>query len=198
MAEVAGVALGPISMAALFNNALECFHLVRIGKAFGEDYDTFQIRISLLQLRLSQWGEAAGLDKAKEGDLLPFPESAKKAREALAQVTALLDKANSKVGGRDRQASDSQFTENVRAVCEKVRDMSISRTNKAKPPTFLTKTNWALTGREEVLGLVDSISGLLNDFIPAFSADRVIRSRSEACQKDAKVLAKQESNGRER
>jgi hypothetical protein len=43
-----------------------------------------------------------------------------------------------------------------------------------------------------VLGLVDSISGLLNDFISAFSADRVIRSRAEACQNDPKELAKQD------
>jgi hypothetical protein len=71
MAEIAGVGLSVISMAALFNNALDCLQLVRVGKAFGEDYDTFQIRISLLQLRPSQWGEAAGLDKAKEGELLP-------------------------------------------------------------------------------------------------------------------------------
>lgn len=54
MAESAGLALGAIGVAALFNNDIECFQLVRIGQDSERDTETYQIRLNLLQLRLSQ------------------------------------------------------------------------------------------------------------------------------------------------
>jgi hypothetical protein len=61
MAEVAGLALSALGVAALFNNALDCFQQVRIAKNFGRDFETYQCKLNLLELRLSQWGEATGI-----------------------------------------------------------------------------------------------------------------------------------------
>ncbi|KAI4667497.1 uncharacterized protein J4E79_002185 [Alternaria viburni] len=50
MAEAAGLTLGALGIAALFNNALECFQYVRVAKDFGQDFETYRIRLHLSEV----------------------------------------------------------------------------------------------------------------------------------------------------
>jgi hypothetical protein len=90
MAEAAGLALSALGVATLFNSSLEClecFQLVRIGEAFDQDVETYQTRLNLIQLRLSQWREAMCLDHIDEQHQLPFREGdVKTAQRVLQQI----------------------------------------------------------------------------------------------------------------
>ena len=188
MAEAAGIALSAIGIAALFNNALECFQLYRVGQAFGQDFETYQIRLDLLQLRLSQWGEAVGLDKVGENDKLPFDNiNLELAQRALDQIVSLFDKATTKVDNHDPAAAEANPSAKLRNLCGKMHGLSVKRMNKAREPSMLTKTKWALIGRKEVDDLVKSISDLLTEFIAAFPTD-IIKKQEELCIADAAEL----------
>lgn len=62
--------------------------------------------------------------------------------------------------------------------------------NQSVKTSLLTKTKWAITGREEFANLVDSISGLVNELIAAFPAEQLVKKREELCLVDAVELLK--------
>lgn len=61
--EIAGMAIGAVSLLSMFENAITCFTRVRMVKTFGSDLLLFMIRLEVLDLRLTRWGEAAGLNE---------------------------------------------------------------------------------------------------------------------------------------
>lgn len=54
MAEPFGIASGEISIASAFTTCVDAFEYVHIGRRFGKDYQTDQLRLTLLRLRLSR------------------------------------------------------------------------------------------------------------------------------------------------
>ena len=63
MAEAAGLAVGVVALAGLFNNTVECFHYVQLGRAFEKDFKTAQLKLDACELRLSRWGAPLGLHR---------------------------------------------------------------------------------------------------------------------------------------
>jgi hypothetical protein len=184
---MAELALSTIGLAGLFSNALECFQLVRVGQSFGRDVETFQCRLNLLALRLSQWGEAAGLNSITEGDELHFSkDNIDVARDALQQIVTLFQSARQRSQGRDRRATESDFSASMKAMCAKIRDLSFSRINKKAKPNVFNKASWALIGHQEFENLVNSISSLVDDLIAAFPAKAM--RLEELCEADAAEL----------
>ncbi|KAF9630680.1 putative small s protein [Lasiodiplodia theobromae] len=45
---------------SLLDTALGCFELVQIARSFDQDLNSHRIKLDIIQLRLSRWGEAAG------------------------------------------------------------------------------------------------------------------------------------------
>ena len=63
MAEAAGLAVGVVALAGLFNTTVECFEFVQLGRTFGKDFQTSQLKLDSARLRLSRWGKSLGLDE---------------------------------------------------------------------------------------------------------------------------------------
>lgn len=61
MAEASGFRSGVIGLAKLFNNAIDYFEYIHIGKNFGGDFKTYLLKLDNAMSRLSRWGEAIGL-----------------------------------------------------------------------------------------------------------------------------------------
>src|SRR5688500_4984884 len=79
--EVTGFAFTVISLAGLFNNAVQCFEYVKLGQDFKLDFTTGQINLDLAQKRLSRWGKALGLDIVEsEEEHLPVNRSSQEER----------------------------------------------------------------------------------------------------------------------
>ncbi|KAF9767059.1 hypothetical protein IL306_000423 [Fusarium sp. DS 682] len=62
MAEIFGVVASALSVAALFNNAVDCFEYIQLRHSFGTDYQTCQLKLDIARLRLSRWGEAVEIN----------------------------------------------------------------------------------------------------------------------------------------
>ncbi|KAI1068455.1 hypothetical protein LB507_004343 [Fusarium sp. FIESC RH6] len=62
MAEVFGAVAGAISVTALFNECIDCFHYIQIARHFGQDFSRYQLRLDVARCRLSRWGAAANVN----------------------------------------------------------------------------------------------------------------------------------------
>ncbi|KAK3379429.1 prion-inhibition and propagation-domain-containing protein [Lasiosphaeria ovina] len=79
MAEMFGTVVGALGVVDLFNNCVDCFEYVQMGRHFGRDYERCQLKLKVAQLRLSRWGEAIAINEdlrfamgAKPEDLVQF------------------------------------------------------------------------------------------------------------------------------
>ena len=63
MAEAAGLVVGVVALAGLFNNTVECFEFVQLARTFGKNFQTSQLKLDNARLRLSRWGESLHLDE---------------------------------------------------------------------------------------------------------------------------------------
>jgi Prion-inhibition and propagation len=65
MTDPVSLALGVVSLVTAvtgtFTSTVECFQYVQLGRAFGRDFNKYQIRLHALQMRLSRWGLSVGL-----------------------------------------------------------------------------------------------------------------------------------------
>lgn len=48
------------SVISLFTFAVDCLGRIQLVRDFIHDFNTHQLKLDLIQLRLSRWGEAAG------------------------------------------------------------------------------------------------------------------------------------------
>jgi hypothetical protein len=55
MAEVAGLAIGGVALASLFDTCMRTFKRINAGKNCGRDYQEAALKITLLGNRLSRW-----------------------------------------------------------------------------------------------------------------------------------------------
>ena len=53
MAEVAGLALSVVTLVGLFNNTVDCFKYVQLGRGLGKSFQTSQLKLDNARLRLS-------------------------------------------------------------------------------------------------------------------------------------------------
>jgi hypothetical protein len=62
MAETAGLVVGVVALAGLFNNTVECFEFVQLGRTFRKSFQTSQLKLDNARLRLSRWGKSLSLN----------------------------------------------------------------------------------------------------------------------------------------
>ena len=63
MAEIFGTVASALSVAALFNNCVDCFEYIQLGRRFGQDYERPQLKVDIAKTRLSRWGEAVAIHR---------------------------------------------------------------------------------------------------------------------------------------
>ena len=96
--EAAGLGVGVVALAGLFNNAVDSYNYVRVGKHYSRDFETSQIRLDLSRLQLSRWGEASGLTSSvltttQLPTALGSADDIAKAEKALGNIVNLLNNA---------------------------------------------------------------------------------------------------------
>ncbi|KAI4639908.1 hypothetical protein J4E93_008707 [Alternaria ventricosa] len=194
MAEAAGLTLGALGIAALFNNALECFQYVRVAKDFGQDFETYRIRLHLSEIRLSHWGSVVGVtDTDNETPLHCSPGEQEIAQRTLRQIIKLFQATEDKAKSLERRSSEPELSDRMRKLCDNMNKLALGRTNKASKAKdgLYTKTKWALFSREGFIKLVESITNLVNELIAAFP-DGIKKNRERLCNEDVEELVANE------
>ncbi|ORY18352.1 prion-inhibition and propagation-domain-containing protein [Clohesyomyces aquaticus] len=166
--EAGGLAVGLVALASLFNNAVDCFEYVQLGRSFGTNFQTSLLKLDNARLRLSRWGQAVGLSGNLEEvqslqEATVQKEDIAKAERLLGQIMELFadtEKISTKYK-RSVKLDDSSLT------ILNMRKLSIKRQNGTK---LLQKVKWALYEEKHFKRLIEDIINLVGDLLEVFLA----------------------------
>jgi hypothetical protein len=183
MAEAAGLVVGVVALAGLFNNTVECFEFVQLGRTFGKDFQTSQLKLDSARLRLSRWGKSLGLDDDARDTVslqgrFRSETNLKHAEALLGQIVELFAEAEG-VSSRYRGRAEPQdgslavydpqtdLDPAMAKLHEKMRQLSIERQNRSG---VRQKAKWALYQEKQFRRLIEDITELVNDLDNLFPA----------------------------
>lgn len=189
---MAELALGVVSLAGLFNNAVDSYGYVRLGQQYARDFQTSQTKLDLSRLQLSRWGAALGLDAhPTQARSLPAlsvsPDEVQQAEAALHQITELLDDASiasKRFEARTKQAeSTTALDPDDIALHKKISSLVLRRL----PETAIVKkTAWALYGKNDLDRLISDITELTSQLVALFPAR--VSVQKELCAEEVQEM----------
>ncbi|KAK5705916.1 hypothetical protein LTR17_021247 [Elasticomyces elasticus] len=154
MAEAFGIIAGAISIAAIFNNCVDCFGYIQMGRTFGRDFETCQIRLDLARIHLSRWGESVSINGDPRFMRLHVSDSTDKlAAAALWQILVLFSDSSkiSKTFHTGNAVADNSSQELPRP----------SASLHEKLYRVFKKIGWALHQSGELQRLIEDISKII-------------------------------------
>ncbi|KAF2022631.1 small s protein [Setomelanomma holmii] len=203
MAEAAGLVVGVVALAGLFNNTVECFEFVQLGRAFGKNFQTSQLKLDNARLRLSRWGKSLGLD----GDVrdtvslqgrFESEANVKHAEALLGQIVELFAEAEG-VSNRYKSRTAPQdgslvvydpqtdLDPAVAKLHDKMRQLAVERQNQSG---VRQKAKWALYQEKQFIRLIEDITELVNDLDNLFPAAQ--QSQRDLCDIEVSTIGEGE------
>lgn len=190
MAEAVGLAVGIVALAGLFNNAVECFEFVQLGRNFGKNFQTSQLKLDNSRLRLSRWGKSLDLSnntasvqsiKSRFGS----DQNVDQAKALLNQILELFAdaegvsnkyKTRTKVGDASLVTYDpsSDLEPAMAELHLAMRQLSIDRQNKSN---LKKKVKWAIYEEKHFRRLVEDVTTLVNDLVELFPSAKQLQYR---------------------
>jgi hypothetical protein len=196
--EAAGLATGVIALAGLFNNAVDCFEYVQLGRNFGSSFQTSVLKLDDARLRLSRWGESVGLSgDLKDGlalqQTLASAQDVEKARDRLGQILHLFINAQHVSSGfkpgsganNPDLIGDSIDSLNPAAanLHIKMRELALKRQNNT---SLRRKAKWALYEEKHFKKLIEDITDLVTGLTELFPA--VQSSQRALCESEVSEM----------
>ncbi|KAJ9644105.1 hypothetical protein H2199_003973 [Coniosporium tulheliwenetii] len=202
--EPASLATGIIALAGLFNNAVDCFEYVQLGRKFGKDFQTSLLKLDNARLRLSRWGQSIGLsgdlqDVQTLNQTLVSAENVKKADERLSQILELFADAegvSAKFKSRTKpddatlleQGTGAGLDPVAASLHQKMRELSIKRQNQT---SLRQKTKWALYEEKHFRRLIEDTTDLVDGLVELFPAAQV--AQRNLCEIEVSEMGTDES-----
>ncbi|KAM0718901.1 hypothetical protein Q7P37_005973 [Cladosporium fusiforme] len=187
--ETAGLVIGSIGLAGLFETCMSAFNRIDDGLRCGQDYQEAALKLTLLGARLVHWEESyrtsAPSSTASDGQL------AKTALESIIANLNRLAKSSERYEpqGRSNGRDDSN---SLAGVGKKLRGLTISK--KAKPSVG-AKIVWSLRDKsiweevtKDIKFKIDALVGLAKSLVPA--TERLMEDKA---RKDAEELVQPSS-----
>ncbi|KAJ9652363.1 hypothetical protein H2201_009224, partial [Coniosporium apollinis] len=202
--EPASLTVSIAALAGLFNNAVDCFEYVQLGRGFGTNFQTSLLKLDNARLRLSRWGQSVGLS----GDLedvqslhgtLGSAKDVSKAEGVLGQILELFAAAegvSTKFKGRAKPTNTNLLVYNTQNDLEhvmaslhaKMRELSIKRQNRTG---LRHKAKWALYEEKHFRRLIEDVTDLINDLVELFPAAQA--AQCQLCELEVSELGTDES-----
>lgn len=202
MAEIAGVAMGAVSLVPLFNMVIKEYHYFQLAQDFGSDFQYSLVTLRNAGIRLTQWGESVGLigppvdQSTLEGVV---PENARKdAEQHLGELNRIMRDAR-------RQSEDfsackfiyicmaeilqngmlTRYTDQVKTeeehgtvtLTDKMCNLSFARSKKTKAKE---KAKWAIVSKQSLGNKIDQICKLVSDLEELYPASKKAQQKSAA------------------
>ncbi|KAI9739998.1 MAG: hypothetical protein M1818_005054 [Claussenomyces sp. TS43310] len=191
MADLAGLVVGGVALASLFNTCVQNFEYIQLGRSFGADYEKCLLRLDVARLRFTRWGASVNIDvdaadgARSLGRVQATPAQAEMVRELLGQILNLFAAAQSKSSFYAQRAQQpyktavfqsSELPLRVRECHEAV----VQQARRRQKRTGMAKVvRWALYEKRQFETLINELAdfiGYLQDVFPA-----VLPAQSEAC-----------------
>ncbi|KAJ4152429.1 hypothetical protein NW754_004224 [Fusarium falciforme] len=184
MAEVFGIVTGAIGLEGLFQECIECFEYVQLGRDFVQDFGRYQLKLDIAERRIDRWGEAVNIDENPRFSTRAGDDTLVQEVEAILEEIALLFQTiqkSSKCYTIKAPKDDLEcLTEaNLQPVFRRLR---AGWTNAARRPSqkkvnLAKKASWALYDAKNFEKLIEQISGFLDDLESLFPAEELNRRR---------------------
>ncbi|KAI0873309.1 prion-inhibition and propagation-domain-containing protein [Hypoxylon argillaceum] len=172
--EVFGTVASALSVAALFNNCVDCFGYIQLGRHFGRDYEVYQLKLDIAKTRLSRWGQAVAInDDPQFATDSPNEIPLRKAKAILEQIKLLFDVL--------QKSSDWYKIDAVQEELEllQIQDMQLVARNvhgrlnnivsgRQKGTSLLKKARWALYDSKNFDKLVNQVTEFIDDLEKLF------------------------------
>ena len=181
--EVAGLVVGGVGLAALFDSALSGFEHIESGANHGREYNKAALKLSLNQLRLARWKDASS------GAISALPQETSRVKELLGEIETNFEDAQI-VAKRYKQKPvlDLDKAENatIEALIARVRGLAIVR---QKSSSFGQKTRWALHDEKKFNRLAEDQTDLITKLVDLFPATS--EQQMQLVKRDAQQLIQQ-------
>jgi hypothetical protein len=98
MAKLARLVIGGVALASLYSTCLDAITSVRVARSFGASYETCLLRLDILALRLSRWGESVRIlgdssRRPKYEFSIPSPKEADTVQRLLGAIAVAFEDA---------------------------------------------------------------------------------------------------------
>lgn len=172
MSDPFGIFAGGLGLATVFTACVDCFTYIQQGRNFGRDYQTYLISLECTKLRLVRWGQSVNiLSDPTLGRPNASSQEISIVRDALGQILLLfadVEKIQKKYLPTE-ETSESALQKTtpkddgllrIQTLTKKMKEMALKR---QKEMTVLGTASWALHNKNELAGLVSSITSLLDN-----------------------------------
>lgn len=165
--EVAGIVIGGVGLAALFDSCMSAFQYIDTGKKYGADYQKAALKIAVLELRLSRWAQRVSFSgPAPANYTAATADQSSLVENLLDQIKEDLASAE-KTPKRYDLSSPGGGSVSLERLGAKFRDLSLKRQQKT---SIANKTRWALKDKRRLDTLIVDITtsiASLEDVFPA-------------------------------
>lgn len=184
MAEVFGIVTGAISLAGLFQQCVECFEYVQLGRHFAQDFGRYQLKLDIAKRRLHRWGEAVNINENPRFNAPDEDDTLVQEVQAILEEIALLFQTIQKSSKRytikaPKEDLECLTEENLQPVFRRLHAGCTNATRRPgqKKVNFAKKASWALYDAKNFEKLIEQISGFLDDLEKLFPAEELNRRR---------------------
>jgi hypothetical protein len=178
-AEVAGLALGAVALASLFNSCIELLEIFELGKNYLYDYDTACTKVSLLRERLSDWGKSTHIqERGQEHPSLREPVRNDIVSKSLGKLREIIS---------DTQGLQRKYDlRPAKSAPRSVKDKSKSHRIVHWPSRLRQRTTWSIRDRAKFDRFIDDISFLIDNLEKVTSREipSEMTSQSASTQRD--------------
>ncbi|KAK4061418.1 hypothetical protein Trihar35433_9745 [Trichoderma harzianum] len=186
MSEPFGIVSGTIQIPTAFSACVEVFDYVQLSRRFGKDFQTNQLKLTLLKLRLSRWGAAVDIyNDPQLGNSLATKDDIETAKDTLLQILLLFEDSKTisdkytlkagKNGTVESQHSNTDLMEDT-AITSVNNKMNALATKRRKGTSVLKLATWSMHHNKAVSRLVEDISGLIESLEQLFPPQSTIQS----------------------
>ncbi|UPL00936.1 hypothetical protein LCI18_011870 [Fusarium solani-melongenae] len=189
------------SVTSLFSTALQAFEFIQVARTFENEAGIYQSKLAIIQLRLSRWGEAIGLDP--DHGAKPAEETVKNGQPSLAintdaeAVEEILDNINRALKNAKRESAnwkptgddmgldgdDDDLQPRYKRLKAKIRDIVAKRCRQIT--TGVRGAKWALYKKEQCEALTTQLLELIEQLENTVQSEGKL---DELSQSESKVL----------
>ncbi|RYP25132.1 hypothetical protein DL765_000013 [Monosporascus sp. GIB2] len=189
---------GALSVAMLFNNCVNCFEYIQLGRHFGWDYERCQLKLDIAKTRLSRWGQAVAInDDPRFTTDKPEDKSSQQVQAILEEIEQLfgaLQKASKRYAiGAKQEDLELLRIQDMQPVAQKLHNRldGIVRQRQKRTGLF-KKAAWALYDGKNFDKLVEQMTGFVDDLEKLFPVEcarlRLVEMEIEEIDEDEPSL----------
>ncbi|KAJ4263217.1 hypothetical protein NW764_016198 [Fusarium oxysporum] len=181
MAETFGTVAGALSVAALFNNCVDCFKYIQLGRHFGRDFERCQLKLDVAKTRLSRWGEAVAIqDDPRFATNAPDDRDGRQAKAILEEIGLLFQTVQKSSKRYEINASENDWVRlddnDMQPVVQRLHSrLGLVARQRQKQTGLLKKAVWALYDNRNFDKLVEQITAFVDDLEKLFPVETTCR-----------------------